>query len=108
MKVIGSIDYDDFGAEIIFWVAITDLPKSVQEEAKRIDGDAYTADCFGICVCYDTNKKEFALSPDEQNTNIYYVKDSGDKVWFMVELPEGFLAEVFRRCQKALTEPAEA
>jgi hypothetical protein len=107
MKVISADDWDDFDTEIIFWVSVSDPPESIQAEARRIDGDLYSPGCFGVCVCYYTDSKEFELAPDDRGTNIYYVDNDGNKAWFMADIPEGFLDEVFRCCQKALAEPEE-
>ena len=44
---------DDFGTEVICWVEVAGVPERFVDEAKRIDGENYSMDCFGVCIQYD-------------------------------------------------------
>lgn len=105
MKLNGIDHYDHFSVETIFWAEISDVPGIVQNTAEEIDGDEYNALCFGMCVCYDWAKNEFAivtdreLSTDEQ-CNIYYIDNDGDKHWFKADIPDQFSDQVFAACDR--------
>ena len=74
---------DDFGDEIVFWTDIAgcSVPKELREKARKIDGENFDIDCFGLCVRYDlTIPKMFVVS--EINREVYYVDNNGDKHWF--------------------------
>jgi len=102
VKLDNADHYDDFGDELIFWVEISDLPQDIQDEARRIDKKEYNPGCFGMCVCYEAETKNFCLSPDKENTNVYYVNSNGDRVWFKAEMTEDFINEIFAACKKEL------
>ena len=51
MKIKGMEHVDNFGIlENTCWLAVDDVPECFIEEAKKIDGENYSEDCFGICV----------------------------------------------------------
>lgn len=105
MKFVTVEHCDDFGDEAIFWVGLSALPQGIQDEARRIDKEHYNPSCFGMCVGYDAKTKIFCLSPDEaNNTNVYYVNNNGDRVWFWAEMTEEFMNEVFSACEKELSK----
>lgn len=104
MKLVGVDDYDIFGDEVIFWIVVSDMPQSIQDKAKQIDKEEYNPDCFGMCVFMDTKTAKIELSPDRENTNVYYVDNNGDKAWFWVEIAEDFLTKAFTACKKKLDE----
>lgn len=103
MKFMGE-RHDIFDDEIIFWVDITDVPAEIQNQAKQIDGENYSPDCFGMCVCYDRIEKKIELSADEQGTNIYYVDNDGENRWYCADISDVFLNEIFTECKKRIQE----
>lgn len=44
---------DNFETEVIFWIEVTDVPERFVEEAKKIDGEDFLGDGFGVCIQYD-------------------------------------------------------
>lgn len=109
MKYNGIEHFDQFEDEVVFWVDITDTPQAIQDKAKTIDGENYSADCFGMCVCYDRENKSFDVVTDtDQNTgdsnNLYYVDNLGGKNWFQADMPPTFVHEVFAACNCTIME----
>jgi len=74
--------YDEFGKDIVFWIDVSSVPKKFMEEAKAIDSENYSGDCFGVCMHYDGENKEFSAVEDEPGRNLYYVDNNGNKHWF--------------------------
>lgn len=99
MRLVGIEHCDDFDNEAVFWIEVFDLPSKIQDEAKRIDGEDYDPNCFGMCVSYDVESNEFNLAPDVADTTVYYVNNNGDKTWFFVEIGEDFLHELYSMCE---------
>lgn len=109
MKYNGIEHFDQFEGEVIFWVDITDVPQAIQDKAKTIDGENYSADCFGMCVYYDRDNKNFDVVTDTNlNTgdsrNLYYIDNQGDKNWFQADMSQTFVHEVFAACNRANME----
>lgn len=109
MKYNGIEHFDRFEDEVIFWVDITDVPQAIQDKAKSMDGENYTAECFGMCVCYDSENQNFDVVTDTDlstgdSRNIYYIDNKGDKNWFQADMPQTFVHEVFAACNRANME----
>lgn len=107
MKFAHVEHLDDFDYEILFWVDICDVCEALQDEARKIDGDQYSRDCFGICVNYDAKTERFYLvtetDPDTQEPrSVYYIDNDGDKHWFPAEITQDFCIETFTECLRAL------
>ncbi len=79
---------DDFGTEVVCWVEVTGVPERFVEEAKRIDGDNYIGDGFGVCIQYDRDNGEYFTVEDEPGCNLYYIDNKGDKHWFPYKVNE--------------------
>ena len=62
--------------------------KGFVEEAKKIDGDNYIGDGFGVCVQYDRGDEEYFAVEDEPGCNLYYIDNKGDKHWFPYKVNE--------------------
>ncbi len=58
------------------------------DEAKRIDGDSYSSDGFGVCIQYDQDNGEYFAVEDEPGCNLYYTDNKGDKHWLPYEVNE--------------------
>lgn len=105
MKFNGIEHFDHFDSETVFWGELSDLPQDIQNEAKKIDGEEYSGDCFGICVHHDMETSKFSIVTDTdlstgEARNIYYIDNDGDKHWFQSELPEDFVNQVFETCNR--------
>lgn len=79
---------DDFGTEVICWVEVTGVPERFVDEAKRIDGENYSSDGFGVCIQYDRDNEEYFAVEDEPGCNLYYIDNKGDKHWLPYEVNE--------------------
>jgi len=102
----GIEHYDVFDDVVIFWIDLSDPPRSIQRKARRIDKQEYTPNCFGLCVGYDVDSNEFYMVEDTivngQRGNIYYIDNCGDKTWFKAEITSELINEVFSACKKEL------
>lgn len=78
----------DFGTEVICWVEVTGVPERFEDEAKRIDGENYSSDGFGVCIQYDRDNGEYFAVEDEPGCNLYYTDNKGDKHWLPYEVNE--------------------
>ena len=68
---------DDFGTEVICWVEVAGVPERFVDEAKRIDGENYSSDCFGVCIQYDRDKGfkcDVAGNDKRYGFHLYYGK----------------------------------
>lgn len=107
LDVVQVENYDLFDDVISFWVSISGVPQSIQAKARQIDGDKFNPDCFGLCVNYDFEGKEFYVVVDtelsaENPGNVYYIGIEGEKHWFAAELSQMFLEQAFLACTKAV------
>lgn len=112
MEFNGIEHYDQFEDETIFWTIITDVPQVIQNEAKAIDREEYSSDCFGMCVCYDKENKKFDVVTDTDlstgaSCNLYYIDNDGDKHWFQADMPQSFVYQVFAACNQINERPTE-
>ena len=100
--------YDVFGDDVItFWVNFSGAPQAMQAEARRIDGEHFDPNCFGICVNYDFEQRQFYIVVDTEASavypsNVYYIDHTGDKHWFTTELPQTFIEQTFLACVYAV------
>ena len=98
MKITQIEHVDNFGmGELVFWIDVTDVPKQLVEQAKMIDGENYSNDCFGICA--GANDGEFYICEDSPDSELYYVDNNGDKHWLGYVLSEAERNEVFEFCK---------
>ena len=100
--------YDCFPDETIYWAGISDPPQEIQNRAREIDGEAYSPDCFGLCVFHKLSTHEFEVMtetayPTGESGNIYYVDNDGDKHWFKADLSEDLLKEICDTCERITT-----
>jgi len=80
--------YDEFGEDVVFWIDVSSVPDRFKEEAKMIDSENYSEDCFGVCIQYDSKNKEFNAIQEEPGSNLYYVSNDGNKHWLPYKLNE--------------------
>lgn len=109
LRFDGVEHYDEFPDGVIFWLDVSGLPCEIQDQARMIDGTQYNASCFGMCVCYDLEKKCFDIVTDTDletggSRNIFYIDVSGDKHWFKTEIPEKFSDQIFSECGKVMAD----
>lgn len=84
MEII-QVEHCNFESDAItFWVDISGVPQSIQEEAQQIDGNNFDPDCFGICVTYVLEERRFYVVVDTELSvkhpgNIYYAGIDGEK-----------------------------
>ena len=106
MEII-QVEHCNFESDAItFWLDISGVPQSIQEEAQQIDGNNFDPDCFGICVTYVLEERRFYVVVDTELSvkhpgNIYYAGIDGEKYWFAAELPESFVKQLFLACTEA-------
>jgi len=97
--------FDIFDTEVVFWVEMSDVPSHIQAAALKIDGDAYNKDCFGMCIYFNQETREYAIMTDTDcfngnQGNLYYVDDNGDKHWFLAEIGELLEKQLFSACDR--------
>ena len=101
-KEIESVDLLEDTA--IYFAALSDVPRMIQEKAKEIDGKEYDAQGLGIDVGYNFTKKEFFILTDGNSTtgsgNIFYVDKDGDRRWFQVEIGDKLTKQIFDACDR--------
>lgn len=113
MKLDQLEDYDKLiDGVYLFWLNISDLPESVQAEARDIAKEDYDPKRFGVDVGYEPDSNSFYLVTDTGESGeprtVYYIDLDGDKHWFASEIPPEFQTQIFAECNKALTQGKEA
>jgi hypothetical protein len=86
MTFKGLEDFDDFDTESIYWVDVSGIPERFVNEAKGIDGDDYSGECFGVCIQHNRETGEFAVIEDSPGHSLYYVDNLGYKHWLAYRL----------------------
>lgn len=108
ITVVQVEHYDIFEDDVIvFWVDVSHVPQTMQAEARQIDGDRFDPNCFGVCVNYDFEKRQFYIVADIEESevypgSVYYIDSAGGKHWFTAELPRAFLEQAFLACVQAV------
>jgi len=108
ITVVQVEHYDIFEDDVIvFWVDVSNVPQAIQANARQIDADRFDPNCFGVCVNYDFERRQFYIVVDTEESethpgNVYYIGRTGDKHWFTVELPQAFLEQTFLACVQAV------
>lgn len=105
LKFLDINHFDDFGDIIVFWVEIQNAPVEIQNKARVIDEENYLENAFGICVQYDLANNEFYIVTDN-NCNIYYIDNHGEKHWFEIEINEDFKHLIFKECNQQIMKKA--
>lgn len=83
MRIKKIEHYDDFDDCIIFWLEVEEVDNKYKELAKEIDKENYLDNCFGICINYDTEEKDFTVVSDYYaDEQLYYIDNDGNKHWF--------------------------
>ena len=101
-------NYDVFEDDVItFWVNLSNAPQAMQAEARQIDGEYFDPNCFGVCVNYDFEQRQFYIVVNTEASavhpsNVYYIDHTGDKHWFTAELPQTFIEQAFLACVHAV------
>ena len=105
MKLVRIEHYDDMDDSVIFWLDVSDVSLSNQRRARRIAGSDYAPDCFGVCVTYDVETKEYFLIYDTAaggRDYLYYIDMDGDKHWLPAKITRAFREEVFAACREII------
>lgn len=89
--------YDKFDNEYVCWVEVKDIPDKFILEAKRIDKENYSPDCFGICVGKD--ETEWYVCQDTLGCELYYVDNNGEKHWLKYILSDNERNEAIEYCK---------
>lgn len=85
MKIKGMEHVDNFGLlENTCWLAVDDVPECFIKEAKKIDGENYSENCFGICVIQ--TEDGWFVCEDSPNCELFYIDNDGDKHWMEYSL----------------------
>ena len=93
--------FDNFGDSVIFWCIAQDIPKKYINQAKKIDGENYLDDCFGVCVTFDA--EGFHICQNEPDSELYYVDTDGDKHWMDRILKDTEAKTFFEACFEEIT-----
>lgn len=106
-KRIKSVDtYEDV---VVFWADLLDMPKAVQDEARKIDGEECKGQRFGVCVGYKLAEKEFFIHADKtpihptHDGNIYYIDTDDDFHWIQAEIGDelaDLTKQIFDACDR--------
>ena len=106
MKIKGIEHIDDFGVlEHIFWITVSNVPEEYIREAKRIDGENYSEDCFGICVIQDEDG--YGVCQDNPNCELFYIDNDGDKYWMEYLLTDDEMEMAISYCKSYIKEREE-
>lgn len=105
MKFERVEDVDYFENETQFWVSVSDVPEQLRAVCRRIDGENYSDEAFGMGAYYDVPTDSFELMTErpfdtDEICNIFYVDDNGKRHWFRVEIPEDVINQIFAECRK--------
>lgn len=100
MKIKQIEHYDDFDDCIIFWLEVEGVNNKHKELAKEIDKENYMDECFGVCIQYDIDDKNFIIVSDwNEDEQLYYVDNNGDKHWFECIVDESLINELKEICK---------
>lgn len=108
MKAEQVEHYDIFEDDVItFWVDLSNVPKTIQEKARQIDGTRFDPNCFTVCVNYDFELHQFYIVVDTEASevhpsNVCYIDSAGNKHWFTAELTQTFMEQAFLACVHAV------
>ena len=108
ITVVQMEHYDIFEDDVIvFWVDVSNVPQTMQTAARQIDAGRFDPNCFGVCVNYDFERRQFYIVADTEESeahpgNVYYIDSAGGKHWFTAELPQAFLEQAFLACVQAV------
>lgn len=98
---------DDFGTEVICWVEVAGVPERFVDEAKRIDGENYSSDCFGVCIQHDRDNGEYFAMEDAPGYNLYYTDNKGDKHWLPYKVNKQEIELLSRNIEPEIEQEAE-
>ena len=104
LNVAGVDNIDNLGDVKVFSMSVGNVPEQFILEAKQIDGENFSMDCFGVWVNYELDTGEFAVITDHEDSQLYYVDNSGDKHWLDYLLTDQETAMVTEICRKELKE----
>ena len=91
--------YDKFwDDEYICWVEVKDIPQKFIKQAKQIDGDNYSEDCFGICVSKGEDDG-WCVCQDAPGCELYYIDIDGEKHWMKYVLSEAEYNNAINFCE---------
>lgn len=66
--------------EYVCWLEVENIPQKFVRQAKRIDGDNYSEDCFGICVA-KSEDCSWCVCQEVPGCELYYIDVDGEKHW---------------------------
>ena len=102
LKVKEVENIDDLYDEKVLSLSVGNVPERFIREAKEIDGENYSSDCFGVWVNYDIETGELVVIEDRKGSQLYYVDNQGGKHWLDYLLTEQETAMVTEICRKEL------
>ena len=65
--------------EYVCYVTVENIPNEFMDQAKEIDKENYTSDCFGIWVGNDEDG--WFVGQDSPGCELYYIDNDGEKHW---------------------------
>lgn len=89
------------------WVEVAGVPERFVDEAKRIDGENYSSDCFGVCIQYDRANGKYFTMEDAPGYNLYYTDNKGDKHWLPYKVNKQEIELLFRNIEPEIEQEAE-
>lgn len=81
---------DKLKTKEFLWIELraSDIPAKIIKKAKKIDGNKYNENCFGVCLLHDILKSQFYVCGESPGKQLFYVDNSGNKHWFSYRLNE--------------------
>lgn len=102
LKAVTMEHMDDFDDVKVISMVVGDVPENFIMEAKEIDKENFSEECFGVWVNYEKETGEFAVITDHEDSQLYYVDNSGDKHWLDYLLSEQEVKAVTDACRNVL------
>lgn len=98
MKIKTMEHYDEFDGTVVCWLEVEDILNSFKHLGKKIDGEHYSEDCFGICVGQDEDG--WYICQDAPSCELFYIDNDGEKHWMPYVLTEDENREAIEFCKE--------
>lgn len=88
--------------EYVCWVTVDGVGDKFIREAKEIDGEFYSSDCFGIWVGKDN--EGWFIGQDSPGCELFYIDNDGEKHWMSYILSDEEEELAIKFCKEYIGE----
>lgn len=98
---IDNCETDQLHGIIRFFMKMRNLPSTIVEKAKQIDGENFEPDCFGFCFSYHLQTNTYTILK-KNGKAVYYLDENGDLHYMDYEIPDKIKTSAISKCNKEL------